>query len=145
MEISFLPSRWMNMFSEDTSKQADLNILLSILLLSIMFWLGGNRLIIFLGHLPHFCLMEGIFGIECPFCGTTRAFCELANGNIDKAFGLNSMSLPITVFLLLQIPLRIYLVSRNTAFMRVRQLSRYCGNAIVLCMIVVWAIRIVTV
>ena len=83
MEISIIPRWLMKYLSNDYFRQNDINILISNILILSLFILFKNTVVDFMNLIPHFCLIDKIFGIECPVCGTTRAFCELSNGNIS--------------------------------------------------------------
>lgn len=54
-------------------------------------------------------------GLECFFCGTTRAFIEIKNLNIKNAFVLNKFSLILFGLMLLNsIGYLLYLLKTNT-------------------------------
>ena len=107
MEIALIPKWLIKYLSKDYFKQNDFNILISNSFIIIFFLTFKNLLIDFLGYTPHFCLIEKIIGVECPVCGTTRAFCELSNGNLNNAYLLNATSILVALFFILQIPLRL--------------------------------------
>src|SRR5262245_40019177 len=51
-------------------------------------------------HGPVMCPLRGIFGIPCPGCGMTRAFCALVEGDIASALAFHAGSLPLALFLI---------------------------------------------
>ena len=140
MEISFIPKWILKYFSDDYFRQNDISILASNILIIVTFLLFKNSVIGILNLLPHFCLIDKLFSVECPFCGTTRAFCELANGNIDKALTLNFSSLLVALFFILQIPLRLISLLKESLLIKINLLSEYLGGIILLLIITSWVI-----
>jgi len=142
MEISIIP-RWMIKYlSTDFFRQRDINILISNLLILSFFILFKNSLLEFLSLVPHFCLIDKLFGVECPVCGTTRAFCELSKGNMTNALNFNSASLLVAIFFILQIPLRIFSLVKKNTYKKVNLLSKYLGNTILLIVLANWIIKL---
>ena len=142
MEISIIP-RWMIRYlSTDSFRQHDINILISNFLILSFFVLFKNSVLECLNLFPHFCLIDKLFGIQCPVCGTTRAFCELSNGNLSNAFNLNSASLIVALFFFLQIPLRIFSLVKTNTYKKVNLLSKYLGNVILLILLVNWIFKL---
>ncbi len=50
---------------------------------------------------PILCTFRRVTGLPCPFCGTTRAFGELAQGNLISSLTLNPLALVLTALALL--------------------------------------------
>lgn len=96
----------------------------------------------FLNMLPHFCLFDKLIGIECPVCGTTRAFCELSKGNFNKALSFNISSLFVASFIGLQIPLRSIAIIKKKTRNKVNILSKYLGYMILIIILTNWFIRL---
>jgi hypothetical protein len=49
------------------------------------------------------CMFHSLTGLDCPFCGTTRALHQLLHGNLALAVRLNPLaivSLPLAAYLL---------------------------------------------
>ena len=125
MEISIIPRWFIRHLSNNYFRQRDINILLSNLFIISIFILFKNTLIDFLNLIPHFCLIDKLFCVECPVCGTLRAFCELSKGNINKAYNFNITSLFVASFFILQIPLRLFSLVKENTHDRVNLLSKF--------------------
>lgn len=143
MEISIIPGWMIRYLSTDSFRQHDINILISNFLIVSFFILFKNSLLEFLNLFPHFCLIDKLFGIQCPFCGTTRAFCELSKGNLNNAFNLNFASLFVALFFILQIPFRIFSLVKANTCKKVNLLSKYLSNIILFIVLVNWIIKII--
>lgn len=141
MDIAFIPRRILKYFSTDILQQNDLNILISNLLIIIVFFIFGNSLLRFLSFLPHFCLFDRVFGIECPVCGTTRAFCELSKGNLLRAFNFNFSSFFVAIFFISQIPMRMISLVKINLRKKINAISKYSGNLILIILLANWIIK----
>lgn len=108
MEIAFIPFFITKHISKDFNERYNYNIIISNIIIVVFFVLFKNHIINFLGYIPHFCLFEKIVSFPCPFCGTTRAICELSNGNFENAIQLNTTSILVALFIIFQILLRTY-------------------------------------
>jgi hypothetical protein len=141
VEISFIP-RWLIRFiSNDFLRQNDLNILISNLLIISIFILFQNSLINFLNLIPHFCLFDKLIGVECPVCGTTRAFCEMSKGNLTKAYNFNFASFSVAFYFAFQIPLRLFSLIKDDFHKSVNKISKFMGVFVLLTIIVSWVIK----
>jgi hypothetical protein len=45
----------------------------------------------FLDRMPTMCVYRALFGIRCPGCGMTHAFCSVLHGHPVAAFGYNHL------------------------------------------------------
>lgn len=54
------------------------------------------------------CVSKSKFNTECSLCGMTRAFIEIANGNISNAISFNKGSVPLYFVVLLNFIVYIY-------------------------------------
>ena len=70
----------------------------------------NGRLTLFGYHPPSTCALRNIFGVKCAFCGMTRSFSATAHGQFESAFQLHPFGPPLFLFILLQIPYRIYAI-----------------------------------
>jgi|ERR1035437_403514 hypothetical protein len=143
MEISIIPRWLLKYFSNEFIRQNNIGILLSNIFIISIFVLFKNNVLSFLNLFPHFCLVDKLFGVECPVCGTTRAFCELSNGNISKAITLNFTSLFVASFFILQIPLRVFSLIKENSHKSINLLSKYLGRIILVIIFVNWIINFI--
>lgn len=116
--------------SVDNSTQYNINVLISNTLLILTFLIFKNSLIEFLNHLPHFCLFHKLFGIECPLCGITRAFCSIANADLNQAYNLNIASFIVAAFFVLQIPLRVISILKSHSTPTINKISKYAEYSV---------------
>lgn len=143
MEIAIFPRWIINKISSNYIRQNDINLLFSNILIVLIFLVFKNNLIVFFNQLPHFCLFDKLVGIECPVCGTTRAFCEIAKGNFLQAYYLNLSSFFIAFFFLFQLPLRIISLGDNRSTKKINRISKYLGNFILIIIVAVWLMKII--
>jgi len=144
MEIAIIPNFIIKHFASDYFRQNDYNILISNLAIILFFIFSGSYLISILNYIPHFCLIDKITGTECPVCGTTRAFCELSNGNLNNAFFLNRTSVFVAIFFIFQIPLRIVSIMGIIKTITINKISKYFSRAILTIILINWIINIFT-
>lgn len=60
--------------------------------------------------LPGLCAFRNWFNWDCPGCGMTRAFISMAHGDLARAWGYNPTSLLFFPMVMIQIPLRSWLI-----------------------------------
>jgi len=144
MEIALIPERLMKYLCNDCLRRYDCNVLLSNGAIIILFYVFQDALIDALNLLPHCCLMDYVFNVECPGCGITRSFCEISRGNIGSASAYNLSSLFVAVHFLMQIPLRLRVLLSENFRTRMNLLSRYSGKVVLTVVISVWLITIFT-
>ncbi len=58
------------------------------------------------------CLFQNLLGIDCPFCGLSRSFIEIAHFNFSQAINYNGAGVAFFLFLIFQIFYRAYLMLR---------------------------------
>ncbi len=144
MEIAIIPQFLIKNIASDYYRQNDYNILMSNLILILTFAFFGNSIISILNYVPHFCLIDKLTGIECPVCGTTRAFCEISNGNLNNAYILNKTSILVAIFFIFQIPLRIISLLKITNTSRINIISKYFSRAILFVILLTWIVKLFT-
>jgi len=132
----------MSYLSKNFLIQYQMNILISNILIIVIFVLFRNSLPDFLSYIPHFCLFDKLIGVECPVCGTTRAFCEIAKGNLQKAFSLNLSAFLVALFFLFQIPLRLFSLLRVKSIKRINRISRLLNYVVLWVIVATWLFNI---
>ena len=140
MEIAILPKWLVRYISSDSSYQYEANILISNVFIITVFALFGRLLLDIADALPHFCLFEAITDIQCPFCGITRALCELSKGNIVQASKLNFSSLFVALFFVSQVPLRICSMCNPQSKRYIIKISKSFSWVVLLIIAVNWFI-----
>jgi len=144
MEIAIIPQWIIKKLSSDYYSQNDYNIMISNLIILILFASTGSYLMSFLNEIPHYCLIDKVTGIECPFCGTTRAFCELSNGNLYDAIKFNRASILVALFFIIQIPLRMLSIIGITESEKINTISKYFSQITLTLIILNWIINLLT-
>jgi hypothetical protein len=142
MEIAIVPNFLIKHLSSDYFRQNDFNILISNLLIFMFFIFSGSSLISLLDYIPHFCLIDKITGIECPVCGTTRAFCELSAGNLNNAYNLNRTSVFVALFFVFQIPLRLISIFGIIKTNTINKVSKFFSRTILTIILINWIINL---
>ena len=69
-----------------------------------------DRLTILGFRTPILCLHRLIYKRPCAGCGLTRSFVSFAHGDIENSCKYHILGIPLFIVLLLQIPLRLYLL-----------------------------------
>jgi hypothetical protein len=77
------------------------------------------------------CLLKLTFNLNCPFCGMTRDFVSLANGNLEM---LNPLSIPIflCVFFVYPIAIAFYSINNKKLFLNYSTIYRSTALAILM-------------
>ncbi|WP_394330912.1 DUF2752 domain-containing protein [Aquimarina agarilytica] len=118
--------------------QNDWNILISTILLLLLFIILKSELISLLNNIPHFCLFDKLIGMQCPFCGTTRAFCAISEGSFNQAITFNTSSIILFIYFFIQIPLRIASLTQQSSNILYHKLSTYFGRGILIFILLNW-------
>lgn len=101
-EKKFIKDQWLQLF-----------FAASIIFLSFILTPSNSeddRAEIFGYKTPILCLHRLMFNQPCAGCGMTRSFVNIAHGNIKKAYSYHKIGIPLFLVILLQIPIRIYLL-----------------------------------
>ncbi len=115
MTISFLPKFLLEKISKDPLRQIHWNVLLSNSAVVLVFLFFGNRVLDVLGRLPHFCLFKKLFSVDCPFCGVTRGFAAIFDGQFQTALQFNPISFLVLILMAHQMLARAYFLSKSIA------------------------------
>jgi hypothetical protein len=142
MEVAFVPKWIIKIFTSDFKIQNEVNILVSNILICSVFLFFSRLLIQILDIVPHFCIFDKILNVSCPFCGITRSFCELSNGNFVSAFNLNMSSFLLALYFLVQIPLRVITITKNEHIKSINKLSKKMGLFLITFMLLNWLFKV---
>ena len=88
-------------------------IAVSIILMSLILKPGtpqDDGLTIFGYKTPTLCLHRLIYNEPCAGCGMTRSFVNFAHGNFEAAYSYHKLGIPLFLIVILQIPIRAYLL-----------------------------------
>lgn len=142
MEITIIPYWFIKKFHSEYKIQNEINILISNILIIILFTVFNHSIIDVMNSIPHFCLFDKITGLECPVCGTTRAFCEIATGNINHAYQLNFSSIIVAGYFIAQLPLRIITLYDNNLIPTINSISRFLSYSILYFILIAWIFKL---
>ena len=130
MDIAIIPYVLLRMVCPRGKNLHELNILLSSIGIIILFISLRGELIELLNSLPHFCLVDKLVQIPCPFCGTTRSLSELSQWNLARAMELNPTGPLYGLYLLIQVPLRTITITRTDGLPSIEKFTKLFGYAI---------------
>ena len=91
---------------------------------------------------PMHCLLNSIFGVKCAFCGMTRSFIALANGDLTAAVQYHFLGPVFFAFTVFQIPYRIWAlaISPKRINIKIRKAHNYFAVIILAAILVNWFI-----
>lgn len=89
---------------------------------------------------PMHCILYHTFGVKCAFCGMSRSFIALADGNFQKAWQYHRLGPILFCFILLQIPYRIWALAiyPKKAVPVVRKFLLLLGTAVLIAVFFNW-------
>jgi len=62
---------------------------------------------------PLHCMLDHFFGVRCAFCGMTRSFTAMADGDLAGAFSYHRLGPALFVLVVFQIPYRIWALATS--------------------------------
>ena len=92
-----------------------LAVAITVIVLSFVMRSVGQEMVFLPGAsfpLPPSCTAQQVFGIDCPGCGLTRSFISISAGEWQRAWNFNRVSFLVYLFVVGQIPWRLYQLSR---------------------------------
>jgi hypothetical protein len=135
MEAAIIPSRILRLFTGDEKKQQHINILISTLCIIVF--------INILKYIPHFCLFKKIFFIPCPGCGIITSIGCLFKFDIEKSIQINPIGIFISVFYLMQLPVRIIVICGKIKYTNLlNNVSNIFSRFIITGLLLVWIIKL---
>jgi hypothetical protein len=93
-------------------------------------------------RLPPLCMSRAWFGVDCPGCGLTRSFVALGNGDLHKSFAFHRLGWLLALAVALQVPYRLYELSRPRRPTPQRWKSLF-GAALIVALLSNWAFKMV--
>lgn len=93
-------------------------------------------------YIPHFCLMQKLFGLPCPGCGVCHSILSILHLNPVAAWQANPGGIGVALAFLFQLVARpiALMVPRTSAL--VSQTSHRISNGVVASLLLVWAFRV---
>jgi hypothetical protein len=134
MEIDICPRWILRKFNVPELKLDHVSILVSTLLALL--------LVPIVPHVPHFCLMQKVFGIVCPGCGISHSLLALIRLNVGASWRANPAGLAIAAVFCFQILARPVAIAAPRAGRFVSLLSCYGSNVAVALLLLVWVYKI---
>jgi len=91
---------------------------------------------------PMHCLLHSVFDVKCAFCGMTRSFIALANGDLAAALQYHFLGPVFFAFTVFQIPYRIWAlaISPRRVNIKIRKAHNYFAVIILAAILVNWLI-----
>lgn len=74
----------------------------------------GLLILVFVFLLDYNCLFKSVFHLPCAGCGITRGFEALMKFNVNESFRYNLLALPIVMYVLFLLTLRLIDAFRGT-------------------------------
>jgi len=118
MEISFIPKYIINRIVSNNDIKVHCNILFSNLIILLLF---SSNYVFLINQIPHYCLVDYIFGIPCPGCGITGGIIEITNFNPT----IKIMPLLVLSIIVAQIALRLIAISYKNYSTLIINISKY--------------------
>ena len=112
----------------------------AILAAAFVFEAGEIELRLFGWKWPMHCILYHTFGVKCAFCGMSRSFVAMADGNFQKAWQYHLLGPILFCFILLQIPYRIWVLTiyPKKAAPAIRRLGLLLGAVVLIVIFVNW-------
>ena len=99
--------------NSDSARRRHRDVLLaslSVILLSFLLVIRADGRVAFRGAegyaVPETCASHALLGIDCPTCGLTRSFIELARGDWRASLGFHRLGWMVALAVVLQVPYR---------------------------------------
>lgn len=144
MTFSFIPPRLLQRLFK-TEDVLSINLFISSIVVLLIFTLlqGVPSLDRFFNSNICFCLSQRIIGIPCIGCGVTRGVFKLLDGDFIGSFLINPGSSLLVTSLLIQLPLQISTFAKKISYKVMLRFNQHLSCFILICLVIVWAIRII--
>ncbi len=94
---------------------------------------------------PHFCVMQTLFGVPCPGCGVTHALLLAFGLHFRGSIAANPAGLVIASTIGFQLVARPWAMMNPEASTLVSRVSAWLGRIAVGCLLAVWAVALVNI
>jgi Protein of unknown function (DUF2752) len=138
MVVAFIPTFILQKLFKNYSMHYQYNVLLSNFFLIVILFVCNPSIIQTLNSLPHFCLLDKLLVHPCPFCGVTRSVCALANLQLAEAYHFNAIGIFVVLFIVLQIPLRLFVIFNVLTANTVSAFSKWASVALLTAFVIHW-------
>ena len=120
---------------------------LAILLCAAVLSIGEDRKVLvpwFNVALPETCSLYARFGVDCPGCGLTRSFIEIAHANPMAALHLQPLSWILFAYVAAQIPLAIYHVKGipSETLNRLTRVNEWGLVSLAIALLLLWFVKL---
>lgn len=94
--------------------------------------------------LPSVCQLKNITGLDCPGCGLSRSFINIAHGDLHAAWGHNPAGGLVFLFVLAQIPYRcaqLWRIRRGLPELNWPRLSNWSIGIVCTALVAQWLVK----
>jgi Protein of unknown function (DUF2752) len=140
MEVSIIPKLFFSRLSFSDEQKIDLNIFLSSFFLVLIFIPLAKYIV----QIPHFCLIQKVFGIPCPACGTIRSIFYLSKCEVLASIRLHPAGIAIVAFFVAQLPFRLTSFVFPTLHHKVSIISKSFSKVVIVLLFSNWFIKLLT-
>lgn len=141
MEVQFIPDFILRVFLTKNDRRISHNILISNAILLILI-LCMQHIIVYLVHLPSFCIFQKILRIPCPGCGIIRSFIAISRLDVVSSLRFNPGGFLITSFAVVQIIMRLFVFLKEDALDQITIYSKLMNNLVYLALMTTWIIQL---
>ena len=140
MEISLIPTFFLNKILIDDQSKIHLNVFITnVFILLFFFSMSGNLGLI--NSLPHFCFSQSILNFPCPGCGITSGIISITNFKLHNAINSNPASILIFAFFFIQLPLRLFALLRKDFSNKMVKVSKFMSYIVTMGLLVSWILN----
>jgi hypothetical protein len=138
MEFAFIPNRLLKYLFANERSYYNWNVLFSNILVLLVFSLMRYHIVGIFNLVPHFCLFNTLFKIDCPVCGVTRSICVFFEGDVYQSLNFNPIGLLILLFILFQIVIRSIMIYNNGYDLLLNNISKKASSYLIILLLIHW-------
>ena len=125
-----MPKFFMQWSSKRNINEIHFNILLSNLIVVIVLIAVGKNTSM-LDIIPHQCISQALFHIDCPGCGITTGLLFFFHLQFEEAYKSNPISILIGLFIIIQIIIRFVAIIRKKLSLKIMKLSSLVNHILI--------------